>query len=92
MSYIPRIIISKDDLEKKIDIIRAYFIKGVPKKETENQQRRRLAHIALDEASMREGFKIKGVRLIIIWPELSMECNEIRKLLHEYNIEFAVDD
>lgn len=90
MSYEPTLIISKEDLLAKADLIRAYFIKKIPRKESEKEKRKRLAHIALDEALMQEGIKIKSIHLILIKPELTGHNNDVRQLLHELNIEFTV--
>lgn len=91
MSYEPTLIISKEDLHNKADLIRAYFINKPPtKKDTDSKKQKWAAHIELDEALNYEGFTIKGNAFVIIKPELTSHNAAVRKALHDLNIEFAV--
>lgn len=92
MSYEPTIIISKLDLHKYADQIDAFTWQKVPAKLSEKAKIEREAYFELKEALMLEGFIIRGIQLILIKPEITAHNAAVRKILHEFNIEFAVDN
>lgn len=90
MSYEPTLIISKIDLHKNADKIEEECRKPPAKRAPEKQQRRHSAFRRLEELLAMEGFKLKGVDMVLTQPELTSLNRHVRELLHELSIEFAV--
>lgn len=92
MSYEPTLIISKEDLHKHEEDIEKWLYQKHPKKLSEKWKRENEAYHQLKECLTYEGCKIRGVEIILIKPEITQHNAEVRKLLHHFNIEFAVDN
>jgi hypothetical protein len=95
MSYEPTIIILKSDLHREEEQILTATENLRPKnnkKRPEKVDEKYCALLALKDALHLEGFKISGVKMVIIRPELSNHNAAIRKILDDLNIEFAVDN
>lgn len=90
MSYEPTLIISKIDLHKNADKIEEESKKAPAKKAPYKEQRRYAAFRVLEELLAMEGFKLKGLDMVLAQPELTSRNRDVRELLHELSIEFAV--
>jgi hypothetical protein len=94
MSYTPTIIIVKSDLHREEENILAAVEKLRPtskKKRPDKVNDRYQALLEVSNYLNLEGFKIAGVKLVMVQPEFTRQNAEVRKLLDDLHIEFAVD-
>lgn len=91
MSYEPMLLISKEDLHKNEQVIEDYLKQKRPKKISEKLRRELRAYEELNNYLTLEGTKLKNIVIICWRPEGSQFNSDVRNLMHELNIEFAIN-
>lgn len=89
MSYEPFLIIVKEDLHKKAGVIEEGSWQELPKKAAQKLHQRKAAFKELEESLAQEGVFIRGTKVVLIHPEISMHNRIVREILHELNVEFG---
>lgn len=92
MSYEPTLIIVKEQLNDQSGVIEEGCRQPEPKKPSQRWLRRKFAFEVLYGCLPFDPVSICGIGVILIRPELTQRNRDVRELLHELNIEFAVYD
>ena len=91
MSYIPQLIISKTDLEKKRHLIEQEILAiDIKPPVSENGRKKAKVLETIFEALNLNAVEFKGKKLVIIQPELSQHNKHVCDYLTKNNIHFTV--
>lgn len=92
MSYEPTIICSMPDLQARRAEIESWEYQEPKRKSAKFLRRQEAFKFLHDVIDKYKPFKFKGLLLVIFQPELTSRNKDVRDVLHDMNIEFALDD